>query len=233
MIFREISRKTAIFGGAPGVAGLFFTLGAFGILGMTGCGGDPKPRTYTEVAFKELSRPAQGMGMGALPPTNASPVDIKVTWELPSGWLVKDSANAMRVGSFAVPDSQFMDMGEPDPGALDVSVVQLGGDAGGLEANIRRWMGQVGLIANAEELAALIAQAGKFKTRSGQEGMYVDFTDRLSGDMTQNKSIFGAIVSTSEYTVFVKAMGERERLNRAKDQLKAFCQSLSIKGLEA
>jgi len=208
----------------PGLAALAFL----------GCGGDPQPRTYSEVAFKELAQPAaRAGGMGALPPTNASPVDIKVTWELPETWLLRDSANAMRIGSFAVPDTQFAHMGEADPGALDVSVVQLAGDAGGVPANIARWMGQVGLIANREELQAFIDAAPKLKAKTGQQGIFVDFTDRLSGDMTQSKSIYGAIISTPAYTVFVKAMGERERLIRAKPAIKGFCESLSISGPEA
>ncbi len=171
--------------------------------------------------------------MGTLPPTNASPVDIKVTWELPETWLLRDSANAMRIGSFAVPDTQFAHMGEADPGALDVSVVQLAGDAGGVPANIARWMGQVGLIASREELQALIDAAPKLRAKTGQQGIFVDFTDRLSGDMTQNKSIYGAIISTPAYTVFVKAMGERDRLIRAKADIKGFCESLAISGPEA
>lgn len=206
-----------------------------GILALVGCNGDPQPRTYSELAFKELPRrtSGRGMGMGALPPSNASPVDIKVTWDMPEGWLVRDSSNSMRVGSFAVPDPQFEHMGEPDPKALDVSVVQLAGDAGGLAANIMRWMGQVGLIASQEELKTLIDGAAKLKVKTGQEGLFVDFTDKLSGDMTQSKSIYGAIITTPDYTVFVKAMGEREKLVKAKAAIKAFCESLSIRGPQA
>jgi len=203
---------------------------------LNACEGDPKPRVYSEVAFKENPAPAAGrggMGMGALPPTNASPVDIKVTWTLPETWMIRDSANAMRVGSFAVPDSSLAYMGEADPNALDVSVVQLAGEAGGLEANILRWMGQVGLIATPDELKALVASAEKLKVKTGQEGIFVDFTERLSGDMTRSKSIFGAIVMNKEYTVFVKAMGERERLVRHKPEIVDFCKSLQIQGPEA
>jgi hypothetical protein len=94
-------------------------------------------------------------------------------------------------------------------------------------------MGQVGLIATPEELKALVASAPKLKVKTGQEGIYVDFTERLSGDMTQSKSIFGAIVMTKDYTVFVKAMGLRERLIRHKAEIETFCESLSIRGPEA
>ncbi|HLP42771.1 MAG TPA: hypothetical protein VK465_14775, partial [Fibrobacteria bacterium] len=75
----------------------------------------------------------------------------------------------------------------------------------------------------------LISDAEKLKVKTGQEGIIVDFTERLSGDMTQSKSIYGAILSTPEYTVFVKAMGERDRLIAAKAAIKAFCESLEIR----
>jgi len=206
---------------------------------LTGCQ-EPKPRTYSEIAFKPNPAPAGGMGgpmmgggpmgAGAMPPMNASPVDIKVTWTLPVGWVVKDSANGMRIGSFGAPDPGLENTGELDPKAVDVSVVQLAGDAGGLKANIQRWMGQIGLKATPEEMDELIKAAKHFKTKTGQDGMLVDLTDKLSGDMTQSKSIYGAIIATADYTVFVKAMGEIERVVKLKPQVKAFCASISIVG---
>ncbi|HKP95962.1 MAG TPA: hypothetical protein VJ385_09425 [Fibrobacteria bacterium] len=207
-------------------------------LGLPGCR-EGKARTYTEVAFKPLVPPmamaggAGGMGaMGAagMPPMNASPVDIKVTWELPESWLVKDSANAMRIGSFAASDPSLAHMGEPDPRAVDVSVVQLAGDAGGLKANIQRWMGQVGIKATPEEMDEFVKAAAHFKTKSGQDGLYVDLTEKLSGDMTQSKTIFGAVVQTAEYTVFVKGMGEIAKVIAQKPLIMAFCKSLRIEG---
>ena len=206
---------------------------------MTGCQ-DTRPRIYTEVAFKPLAAPmAMGaMGQGAGPamggagmgPMSAALVDIKVTWKLPAGWVAKDSANAMRIGSFAAMDAELADSGELDPHAVDVSVVQLAGDAGGLKANIVRWMGQAGVKMGPEDLDAFIAAASHFKTTSGQDGMFVDLTDKLSGDMTQDKTIYGAVVQTKEYTVFVKAMGEMARVVKQKPIVKAFCQSLRIEG---
>ena len=50
----------------------------------------------------------------------------------------------------------------------------------------------------------------------------------LSGDMTQSKSIIGAIIQGNGYTVFVKAMGEKDRLVKIKPQLIRFCDSLKI-----
>lgn len=212
-----------------------------GVLILAGCE-DTKPRTYSEVAFKPLA-PAPGMarmggmgpmgdmggaaGMGAM---NAAPIDVKVTWTLPDGWVVKDSANAMRIGSFAAMEPEMAHTGEIDPNAVDVSVVRLAGDAGGLEANIARWMGQIGIKPAGVDMEGFIKAAAKFKAATGQEGMYVDLTEMLSGDMTQSKTIFGAVVQTKEYTVFVKAMGEQTRVEKQKAAVKAFCASLKIEG---
>ena len=214
---------------------LAVSLGLF----ISGCQ-EPKARTYTEVAFKPNAAPASMMGAGepmvggSVPPMmNSNPVNIKVTWKLPETWAIKDSANAMRIGSFSVPDPKLANMGEMDPRAVDVSVIQLAGDAGGLKANLTRWMGQIGLKASPEEMDDMIKSAKHFNTKTKQDGIFVDFTEKLSGDMTQSKSIFGAIIQTADYTVFVKAMGEIERVVKVKAQIKAFCESLVISGPKA
>ena len=200
---------------------------------LLGCNQDPKPRTYSEVASQEPILPpaATGMEMGDAPFAAMGAVDIKVTWKVPLGWIQKDSAVAMRIGSYTVPGKKTD--AEPDSGALDVSVVKLAGAAGGLEANLNRWMGQVGIISTPEERTAFLKTAERFRTKTGQEGLFIDLTAKLSGDMTQSKSIFGAFIAKPAYTVFVKAMGDRARLIAYKSELKGFCQSLSIHGPKA
>jgi hypothetical protein len=224
----------------PGSA-LLIGLSLAGLGMLAGCEAD-KPREYSEVAFKPLvaSGPMGGMGgmpggMGgaSMPPMAAPPADIKVTWKLPEGWVPKDSSNGMRIGSFAAMDPKLAQTGEIDPNAVDVSVVNLAGTAGGLEANIRRWMGQVGLKATADEMAAFLKQAPRFKAATGQTGLIIDLTGMLSGDMTQSKTIYGAIVQTEEYTVFVKAMGDFALVKKQKPQVAAFCKSLRIQGPKA
>jgi hypothetical protein len=231
MNFSKFSNRTFEFGAKSPLSTFLLTTGV--LLGLVACE-ESKPRVYAEVGFKPQAPPmamAGGMGGGmAMPPMNASPVDIKVTWELPESWLAKDSANAMRIGSFAASDPSLANMGEADPRAVDVSVVQLAGDAGGLKANLTRWMGQIGLKATPEELDEFIKAAGHFKTRTGQDGIFVDFTEKLSGDMTQSNSIFGAIVQTEDYTVFVKGMGEIAKVVAQKPLITAFCKSLKIEG---
>ncbi len=235
-------KKRALFSPVRGASLAFLILTfATGLLavsaGFMGCR-EAQVRSYSEVAFKPNPAPmgmpgAGGMGAGGMPPMNMQPVDIKVTWKLPETWQVKDSANAMRIGSFAAPDPALANTGDRDPQAVDISVVQLAGDAGGLKANILRWMGQVGIKATPDEMDEMIRTAPHLKTSSGQDGLVVDLTDKLSGDMTQSKSIYGAVIQTANYTVFVKAMGERDRVVKLKNEIKTFCKSLAITGPKA
>ena len=182
--------------------------------GLTGCHGDPEPRRYREIAFKSKGGAPQGEA------------PIHLSWTLPDGWADQPEGDPLRLAGFWAPDPSLAHTGEMDPLAVDVSLVQLAGDAGGLDANVVRWLGQIKIPASYAEQA--IAAATPVRTATGQKGILVDFTDMLSGDMTQSKSIVGAIIQGDGYTVFVKAMGEKDRLLKIKPQLLQFCDSLKI-----
>ena len=59
----------------------------------------------------------------------------ELIWEKPNSW-VPSEGSSMRLASFAIPYSG-------DSG--DLSVIQLGGDGGGLKSNINRWRRQLNL----------------------------------------------------------------------------------------
>ena len=185
-----------------------------GLTGLTGCNRDPEPRRYREIAFKSKGGASQGEA------------PINLSWSLPDGWVDQPEGDPLRLAGFWAPDPALAHTGEMDPQAVDVSLVQLAGDAGGLDANVVRWLGQIKIPASYAEQA--IAAATPIRTATGQKGIVVDFTDMLSGDMTQSKSIVGAIIQGDGFTVFVKAMGEKDRLIKIKPQLLQFCDSLKI-----
>jgi hypothetical protein len=187
---------------------------------LAACQSD-KPRKYTEIAPPSQGKISESM--------NASPVDVSVRWSMPQHWMQKDSASGMRAGSFAIPDSNLAHMGEMDPNAIDVSVTHFAGDAGGLEANIRRWMGQIDVRMDSAGMVDFIAKAERFQTATGESGLYIDLTELLSGDMTQPNSIFGAIVPGKGYTLFVKAMGQRKKVSHERSSIRDFCRSLELK----
>jgi hypothetical protein len=194
----------------------FWRFGAVPILSfiVLGCQSDPEPRKYREIVTRGENSTLQG---------NPS---ASMTWALPNGWTIQPEGDAMRLTGFWAPDPARFAAGETDPRPVDVSIVQLAGPAGGLEANVTRWLGQIKVQANFAQRA--ITEATPVRIGSGQEGIIVDFTNFLSGDMTQTESIIGAIVTVGETTVFVKAMGSRERLKRIKPQLIEFCENLSV-----
>lgn len=180
---------------------------------LIACGGEPEPRRYTEVA----PRPPEGVVR------NEAPIDIQ--WSLPGGWSVQPEGDPLRLVGFRAPPPGEARSGS-DARAADVSLVQLAGDGGGTRANVTRWLGQVGLSASLADEA--VAAAVPVQTRSGENGIVVDFTDMLSDDLTQSKSIIAAIIEGDGFTVFVRALGERDHLAAIKGQLLEFCRSLTI-----
>ena len=187
----------------------------------SGCTGDPEPRRYSEIDPPSREGETRLLQRDAKAP---------MTWTLPEGWSEQPEGDPMRLTGFWAPDPAYATRGETDPKPVDVSLVQLAGDAGGLEANVTRWLGQVKIPPSYASQA--IAEATPVRLASGEEGIIVDFTGFLSGDLTQSQSIVGAIVTAGETTVFVKAIGPRESVMNIKSQLVAFCRGLAIRGTE-
>lgn len=200
-----------------------FGLSALPLL-FLGCS-EQGPREYKEIHIEGQNAPSAMSQSDAL---NNSPVDVQITWTMPAGWVPKDSASGVRKGSFWIPDPSLQNMGEMDPHAVDVSVTAFAGTAGGLERNVQRWMGQIGLKMDPATLEEFLTKSERIQTRSGQTGIIINFTEQLSGDMMQNKTIYGVIIQNDAYTAFVKAMGARDRVQKALPDLKAFIISLQL-----
>jgi hypothetical protein len=184
---------------------------------LSACDRDSKPRYYSEVAFRAKASPMAAVD-----------IPIHITWTLPSGWIEQPGSDPLRIASFLAADSSVADSVGIDPNAVDISIVQFGGMAGGVEANISRWMGQAKILPSPELVQKVLAEADSFDISSGQKALVVDFTGLLAGDMTQTTSILGVIIRGDGYTVFVKAMGDRDRLATLKPQFLNFCHSVSI-----
>jgi hypothetical protein len=182
---------------------------------LMACNREPEPRRYQEIETRNTS-------------TLQGNPQAPMTWSLPAGWTVQPEGDPMRLTGFWAPNPELAARGEMDPKPVDVSIVQLAGDAGGMEANVTRWLGQVKVPASFA--AQALREATPVRLATGQDGIIVDFTDFLSGDMTLSQSIIGAIVTVGETTVFVKAMGARESVAKIKPQLIEFCRGLSILG---
>jgi hypothetical protein len=140
-----------------------------------------------------LDMSAIGAAIGMNSPMNSH----MFSWSAPQGWK-EEPGGGMRLATFHLLS---------DAKAIDCSIVSLGGMAGGLEANLRRWMGQIGLQATPDELSSLIASAPSTKIKTGQEGRIFDFTSIQTRSPLSDKSMVAVMVVMDEATLFVKMTG--------------------------
>ena len=156
--------------------------------------------------------PAGGSsGMGELPPEMRAP-SLPLEWTNPEGWTVL-AGSGMRIATWQVEGQECTLMSFP-------------GDVGGDEANIRRWLGQIGQTVPAETLAAFVASPARFTTVGGIEGRLFDFAD-LPG--ITGSSVLAAIIPIGDQSVFVKLMGDAAVLKRQKAAFETLSRSIALK----
>ena len=139
------------------------TAGALLVLAVAGCDRDHVKVYHVESTDAAAPTPPPVAAPAAMPgkmpmtmpaglpaPDNSGLPPLK--YALPAGWTEKP-ATQMRVASFEV---------SANGKTADISVIPLGGAAGGMTANVTRWRGQVGLppvtdeeTVKAAELAAV------------------------------------------------------------------------------
>ncbi|TNF37592.1 MAG: hypothetical protein EP329_02715 [Deltaproteobacteria bacterium] len=141
-----------------------------------------------------------------LPPPPSGP---GFTWTVPDGWKPAQ-AGSMRIASFVVPT---------DAGDGDLSVVRLGGGAGGFVPNINRWRGQIGL-APADE-ASIMAAAVEGKAPVGP------FTALKLVNPDNGKAMLAAVFSLDSATLFVKLTASAAVVDGLEKPFTDFCSSIA------
>ncbi|MEY4325095.1 MAG: hypothetical protein RIS24_1266, partial [Verrucomicrobiota bacterium] len=142
-----------------------------------------------------------------------------VPWTVPAGWEEKP-ASGMRVASYGVK--------RPDGRSADISVVAMGGGAGGELENVNRWRDQIGLEPATEaDLAGLrsIIPAG-----NRQVVVYELDGKKAVLDGKYAARTLAAILPAGEMTVFFKITGENARVAEQKPQFLAWLKSVDTGG---
>lgn len=191
-------------------------------LNFSGMANGKDPHTGMDMSGMVKGKdPHAGMDMSAMAGMvgDVAPQQSKFDWNIPKGWQVGPNKGPMRVASFQL---------SSDPQALDCSIVSLGGMAGGLEANLKRWMGQIGLQAADDKIQQLINSAPTIKTKSGWEAKLYDFTTLQQAEAA-SKSMIAAILSIDNATVFVKVTGNAQVLNQNREGFLELVKSLHSK----
>ncbi len=131
------------------------------------------------------------------------------TWKKPDSW--QDSqGSSMRMASFSVPAGD-------ETG--DCSVMTLGGMAGGIDANINRWRGQIGLPEQSSEEIAAAYQ--KIPTLAGK-CIYV----KLINEAKPESAILAAMIPQTAETLFVKCTASKAAVEKIEPEFIEFCKSL-------
>jgi len=141
---------------------------------------------------------------------NIKPSYQSIGWHKPDKWIASKGSN-MRLASFEVPFTV---------GLGDLSIIELNGNGGGIEANVNRWRTQLGL--NFQPLQEIEKD---IIIREGNFGVYQIIN--LINYQT-NLGFLCAIIPLDNRTLFIKLSGTIEGINESKTDFISFSSSIHL-----
>ncbi|QDU86155.1 hypothetical protein Pla163_33040 [Planctomycetes bacterium Pla163] len=214
---------------------------ALAATGLVGCGPSNSPRTVpvgesrpfvgdgVDAGVSEGERfgfgtnPGAAMGAtaGSAGGVTSGVAPTAFDYDLPEGWTTR-ATTSMRVVNLVV---------ARDPRA-ECSLVLLGGDGGGLKANVDRWRGQMGLAPmSAVEFAAL-----DHAPLLGQDAVRIDFAGAYSGmggEAMSGYRMLGLIAVSPGGSAFLKFTGPADVVGAEVEAFYALGASLRPAGTAA
>jgi hypothetical protein len=185
------------------------------------CDSGDKVRKYTaQSASSQQEAPtsstvAPGIAAAA-PGTNSH-----FNWETPEGWTQTPNSSSFRLTTFSI-KSQDKE--------VTCTIIPLQGEAGGLEANVTRWLGQIAsgasMAPNEATVQKILDTQEKFLTKGQFPAVMVDYTP-ITPKPT-DISILAAVITVRGSSVFIKMMGEKALLVENKQKFKSLCQSFAF-----
>ncbi|MDQ1352969.1 MAG: hypothetical protein QG657_3275 [Acidobacteriota bacterium] len=198
-------------------ATLTFALAAVLLL-MVSCGKSEKVRKYKEK--EKETTPASG----PISTPDAGLPHSHFKWKTPEGWAEDKTSTGFRLAAFTIKSQ------DKETKAF-CTIVPLQGEAGGLKANVERWLGQIGgdAVPPASTVDKLLQAQEKFLAggAGGQfPGVLIDFTAVTS--KPTDASILAAVITVNGNSIFIKMIGEKSHLSENKEKFKALCQSFTL-----
>lgn len=196
------------------------TLAAVLAVLSTGCNRDGVKVYHVENGDAITPTPPPAATPAAMPTTMPAGLPVpdasvvpKLKYTLPDGWQEK-APSEMRVASFGISENGK---------TADVSVIPLGGMAGGDLSNVNRWRGQVGLQPMADEDLQKLAE--KIEIAEQPADLY-----DVAGTAQR---IVGVIFHRDDATWFFKMTGDADLVEKQKPSFIAFLKSFQFGGLAA
>lgn len=179
------------------------------LLIVAACSREPRVREYDEVVIKPS--PVEAAFDGSGPGADTAPL----AWQTPPGWQALPG-DGIRLAAFRL---------ERDGRRAETTVVMLGGAAGGVEANVVRWLEQLGLQLAGDELAQFLAAGAPVATRGGLRLTVYDFTRLTAGG---GESMLAAVGPALDQTLFVKMSGDGALVAAARNDFLDLIGSLQL-----
>lgn len=141
-------------------------------------------------------------------------MSMKLTWKVPDAWTEKPGSG-IRLATFTAD-------------GIECSIVSLGGAAGGLEANAKRWIEQIH-IPMPDEIALqdFLRKQPQFESVGKFPVQVLDFTTLQSPKEERAPSMIAAIVNVNDSSVFVKMTGSLKNVSSNREKFIGFCRSLN------
>ena len=177
---------------------------------VAACAREPRVREYDEVVIKRSPVEAAFDGSGG-----AVRAPAPLVWQTPPAWQ-ELPGDGIRLAAFRF---------EQGDRRVETTVVMLGGAAGGVEANVVRWLDQLGVQLGGDELAQFLADGERVLTRDGMPLTVYDFT-RLAS--TGGDSIMAAVGPLRDQTLFVKMSGHESVVAAARADFMSLVASLGV-----
>ncbi|OGX30922.1 MAG: hypothetical protein A2787_01135 [Omnitrophica WOR_2 bacterium RIFCSPHIGHO2_01_FULL_48_9] len=183
------------------------------------------PQDEIHAGLKAQNMPGADMMGGMQDPAlqqqiNASADQTPLTWETPQEWIEK-KGSGLRLATFSGTDPKAM---------VEVTIISLGGSAGGMIANVTRWMQQIQIDVPAKsDLENFISRQEKFSTTSDLPAQLIDFTQLQGNAGPDVPSMIAAIVERGDTQIFVKMTGSKQAVLQNRDRLKALAKSIKVK----
>lgn len=200
---------------------------------LTPAGAQPPEQPATQSAdagdLPEGHPPIEGAGTGSsdsagLPPGHP-PVDggmdqsgsgfdpAALSWKAPEGWD-RGRESQMRLATYLA--------GEND--GVETAVYVFPGDTGGVEANVNRWLEQIGqepIPPDAIEALPTVTVLGVDAPLVEGQGTYTG----MGGQENEGYGLLGAIVPLESHSLFIKMTGPAEEVSEQKKNFIAFAES--------
>ena len=154
-------------------------------------------------------------------------------FEAPAGWVSKPPASAMRVVEYTLPKVA------PDTEDAALAVYFFGPQAGTVQANLDRWIGQ--MTQPDGRASKDVARTSTFQTTSGLKVSLVDLTGTYVAEMSPgsadhfNKPGFrlrAAVIETPEGSYYVKLTGPAATVAKWDKEFVAFVKSARVDAYE-